>query len=62
MGVLGVQKRVNSIRDVMSVMPSRMYATIRCGDRDCHIRVYHMKCVGLKRKTSTWVCLECENV
>ena len=41
--------------------PPHMSATIRCGDRDCPIRVYHMKCVWLKRKTSTWVCLECKN-
>ena len=31
--------------------PSDMSPTIMCADRDCHIRVYHLKCIGLKKKS-----------
>ena len=31
--------------------PSDMLPTIMCADRDCHIRVYHLKCIGLKKKS-----------
>ena len=41
--------------------PPSYSSVIRCCDEDCHIKIYHRVCVGVKKLPRRWICSECTN-